>query len=526
MRISRRISPLAAVLAICAAGPAFAQATRSTVQTVTNPVDLTLESYRLDNGLNVILSRDTSVPVVAVNIWYHVGSANEEVGRTGFAHLFEHMMFQGSENIGDDGLFRMIEEAGGDLNGSTTSDRTNYFEVVPSNFLERVLWQEADRMGFLLPAMTQEKLDNQRSVVQNERRQNYDNAPYGLAYETMLAATYPSDHPYSWPTIGSLDDLQAASLEDVQAFFRRYYAPNNATLTIVGDFDPAHTKELIQRYFGSIPAGPPIVRPNPGVVRLNGEKRIVLEDKVQLPRVMIGWVTPAFFTPGDSDLDFVGNILSGGRSSRLYQRLVYEEQVAQSVSAGQQSRPLGSQFIITVTARPGVELSRIVAIVDEEIEKLRTTPPTAREVQAALNNYEAGFIQGMQTALDRADQINMYATYTGDPAFIERYYASYLAVTPASVQAAVQRYLTGDRVILSIVPEGQTNLQAMNGPASSPDQKAMSGSASPAEIEAMSAPGTRAMGVADFGAMQTVTAPAYTAQAEVAPLTPVAGGIQ
>jgi len=249
----------------------------------------------------------------------------------------------------------------------------------------------------------------------------------------------------------------------VQAFFRRYYAPNNASLTIVGDFDPDQTKAWIERYFGDIPAGPPIVRPDPAPVTLNGGRRIMLEDRVQLPRVTIAWVTPPFFASGDADLDFAGSILAGGRSSRLYQRLIYQDRIAQSVSAVQASRPLGSQFTITVTALPGVELSRIVAIVDEEIARLRDEPPSGRDVQAALNNFEAGFIQGMQTALGRADQINMYATYAGDPAFIERDFARYVAVTPASVQQVVQRYLTGDRVILSVVPEGQTNLQASTG---------------------------------------------------------------
>jgi zinc protease len=441
--------------------PAYGQATRSQTRTITEPVELSLETYRLDNGLTVLLSRDTSVPVVAVNLWYHVGSANEEPGRTGFAHLFEHMMFQGSQHIGDDGHFRLIEEAGGDLNGTTSTDRTNYFQVVPSNFLERVLWQESDRMGFLLPAMTMEKLDNQRSVVQNERRQNYDNAPYGLSGETIAAALYPPSHPYSWITIGSLDDLNAASLEDVQAFFRRYYAPNNASLAIVGDFDTEQTKRWIERYFGGIPAGPPIDRPEPEPVVLTEEKRLVLEDRVQLPRITITWPTPAFFEPGDADFDFIGNILAGGRSSRLYRRLVYEEQIAQSVSAGQASRPLASQFTISVTARPGIDLSRILTIVDEEVAKLRSEPPSEREIQAALNNFEAGFIQGMQTVLGRADQLNMYMTYTGDPAFIERDYQRYIAVTAESVVESARRYLGPNRVILSVVPEGQTELQAM-----------------------------------------------------------------
>jgi zinc protease len=286
LRVLSACLPLAAYAAI-GAQPLVAQATAPQTRTVTAPVQISMETYRLDNGLTVVLSRDTSVPVVAVNLWYHVGSGNEEPGRTGFAHLFEHMLFQGSENVGDDEHFRLIQEAGGTLNGSTNTDRTNYFQAVPSNFLERVLWQEADRMGFLLPAMTQEKLDNQRSVVQNERRQNYDNAPYGLAFETLAAALYPAGHPYSWTTIGSLDDLNAASMEDVQSFFRNYYGPNNASLAIVGDFDPAQAKRWVQRYFGGIAAGPPIDRPRPQPVRLTEEKRIVLEDRVQLPRLYI-----------------------------------------------------------------------------------------------------------------------------------------------------------------------------------------------------------------------------------------------
>jgi zinc protease len=459
LRVLSACLPLAAYAAI-GAQPLVAQATAPQTRTVTAPVQISMETYKLDNGLTVVLSRDTSVPVVAVNLWYHVGSGNEEPGRTGFAHLFEHMLFQGSENVGDDEHFRLIQEAGGTLNGSTNTDRTNYFQAVPSNFLERVLWQEADRMGFLLPAMTQEKLDNQRSVVQNERRQNYDNAPYGLAFETLAAALYPAGHPYSWTTIGSLDDLNAASMEDVQSFFRNYYGPNNASLAIVGDFDPAQAKRWVQRYFGGIAAGPPIDRPRPQPVRLTEEKRIVLEDRVQLPRLYIAWPTVAQYEAGDADLNVLGNVLAGGRSSRLYQRLVYEDQVAQFVNANQSSRPLAGQFGITVQARPGVDLSRVLAIVDEEVARLLAEPPTEREIQGALNNLEAAFIQRMQTNLGRADQLNAYATFTGDPAFIEQDYARYSAVTPATVQAAARRYLVPNRVLLSVVPAGQTRLQA------------------------------------------------------------------
>lgn len=449
---------IGAFLVAAAAAPvAWGQEVSRTIQ---EPVKLSYETYRLDNGLRVILSRDTSVPVVAVNLWYHVGSANEVPGRTGFAHLFEHMMFQGSQNVGDDGHFRMIEEAGGNLNGTTSSDRTNYFQVVPSNFLEQVLWLESDRMGFLLPAMTQEKLDNQRSVVQNERRQNYDNAPYGLSTETILAALYPQDHPYSWPTIGSMADLNAASMEDVQQFFRRYYAPNNASIAIVGDFDPDQTKRWIEKYFGPIPEGPPIDRPSPSPVRLTEERRPVLEDRVQLPRLTVVWPTPAFFEPGDAAFDFVAHILGGGRSSRLYRRLVYEEQIAQNVAAYQSSRPLASEFTIVVMARPGVDLTRVLEIVDEEVDRLRREPPTQREVEAARNNFEANFIRNMETVLGRADRLNMYGTYMGDPGYLEQDFARYTALTAGDVQTAVREYLGEGRVVLSVVPEGQTELRA------------------------------------------------------------------
>jgi zinc protease len=435
------------------------RAGESRVAVIQRPVRLTVETYRLANGLNVVLAPDPSVPIVAVNVWYFVGSANEVAGRTGFAHLFEHMMFQGSQNVGDDGHFRLVQEAGGSINGSTSADRTNYFQAVPSNFLERVLWQEADRMGFLLPAMTEEKLDNQRSVVQNERRQNYDNAPYGLAGETIAAALHPAGHPYSWIPIGSLVDLNAASMEDVQDFFRTYYAPNNASLAVVGDFDVAETKRWIERYFGDIPAGPPIERPTPAPVRLSEERRLVLEDRVQLPRLQAVWPTPAQFEPYDADLNVLGRILGAGRSSRLFERLVLGEQLAQTVSAGQSGRRLAGQFSVTVQARPGIPLPRILAIVDEEIARLATEGPSQREVDRARNAIEAGFIEQVETTLSRADVLNRYATFAGDPAFLERDFARYDAVTPETVRAAAQRFLGHGRVVLSVVPEGRTDLE-------------------------------------------------------------------
>ncbi|HEX8320954.1 pitrilysin family protein [Longimicrobium sp.] len=454
------LSTAAAALALGLAAPAAAQpATAPRTVTIANPVPLTVETYRLANGLNVVLSRDTSVPVVAVNVWYHVGSGNEVAGRTGFAHLFEHMMFQGSANVGDDQHFKLISEAGGTLNGTTNADRTNYFEAVPSNFLERVLWQEADRMGFLLNAMTQEKLDNQRSVVQNERRQNYDNAPYGLAGETISRLLFPAGHPYSWTTIGSLTDLNAASMEDVSGFFRQYYAPNNASLAVVGDFDPAQARRWIERYFGSIPSGPPITRPTPQPVRLASEVRHMLEDRVQLPRLYVVWPSPAHFQPGDADLNVLGYILAGDRSSRLHQRLVLRDQLAQFVAANQGGRALAGQFGITVQARPGIDLDRVLAIVDEEVARLRTEGPTQREVERARNNLEVQFVQRMQTTLGRADALNSYATFNGDPAYIQQDYARYATVTIGSVKQSLD-WLGAGRIVLSVVPQGQTQLQA------------------------------------------------------------------
>jgi zinc protease len=431
---------------------------RSRTQSVDVPLRMTIEDYRLPNGLNVVLSRDPSVPVVAVNLWYHVGSANEQKGRTGFAHLFEHMMFQGSANVGDDEHFRLIQEAGGTLNGSTSTDRTNYYQAVPANFLEQVLWQEADRMGFLLPGMTEQKLDNQRSVVQNERRQRIENAPYGLASETIAAAMYPAGHPYSWPVIGSMADLNAASMDDVRSFFRTYYAPNNASLAIVGDFDPDQARRWVEKYFGGIPAGTPIERPRPGPVHLDSERRPVLEDRVQLPRLYSVWISPGLFAPLDAELDVLGYILAGDRNSRLTQRLVNRERIAQAVSASQSSRPLGGQFAVIVQARPGIELERVRTRIDEEIARLLKEPPTDREIQQAKNNLEAAFLQDLETVLGRADRLNGYAVYAGDPAYVPTDVGRYAKVTAAGVQQAIRQYLHDRRVLLSVVPTGQQTL--------------------------------------------------------------------
>lgn len=423
-------------------------------------IDLKLEQYKLPNGLTVILHEDRSVPLVAVNIWYHVGSARERPGRTGFAHLFEHMLFQGSQHVGDDQHFALIQEAGGSLNGSTSNDRTNYFETVPSNFLEMVLWLESDRMGFLLPAMTQEKLDNQRDVVKNERRQRIDNQPYGQAFERIHALLYEPGHPYSWPVIGSMEDLSAASLEDIKEFFRTYYIPNNASMVIAGDFDANAAKEWVKKYFGDIPKGntvPPLNAP-PAV--LTSEKRGMMEDRVQLPRLYLAWHTPAIAQPDDAELDLLADLLASGKNSRLYKTLVYEKQIAQNVAAFQFSRKLSGMFMIQVTAKPGQTLSEIERLVDQELEKLKTELAAQRELQRAKNGTRSSFVYRLQSIDFKADQLNSYYFFWNDPNAINKDLARYDRVTLKDIQRVAQKYLTKNRVVFSVVPLGKKELAA------------------------------------------------------------------
>lgn len=414
----------------------------------------------LPNGLTVILHEDHSVPVVSVNVWYHVGSGREKPGRTGFAHLFEHMLFQGSEHVGDDQHFASVQEAGGTLNGSTNNDRTNYYETLPSQFLEMALWLESDRMGFLLPAMTQEKLDNQRDVVKNERRQRTDNQPYGRAFERIHALLYPDGHPYSWPVIGSMDDLSAASLEDVKEFFRTYYVPNNASLVIVGDFDPDQTMAWVREYFGPIPAGADIAPMAQVGATLDTRKRDMMEDRVQLPRLYLAWHTPEMATQGDAVFDVLSDLLAGGKSSRLYRSLVYDQQIAQDVSAFQFSRKISGAFIITVTAKPDVTLSRLETEVGKELSRLAGEPPSVREIERAQNSIRADFIYGLQSTAGKADRINGYQFFWGDPGAIRKDLERFERVTAADVQDAVHRYLDDRRVVFSVVPEGREDLAA------------------------------------------------------------------
>ena len=346
----------------------------------------------LENGLDVLLHEDHACPIVAVNIWYHVGSKNEKPGRTGFAHLFEHLMFEGSEHY-DRGYFHPLQEAGALLNGSTNADRTNYWEVVPSNTLELALWMESDRMGYLLPALTDAKFENQRDVVLNERRQQYENRPYGLAGMAIVSALYPPDHPYHWLTIGAAADISAASIDDVRDFFRTYYRPRNASLSIAGDVRGDDALRLVEDYFGELEAGdepPPVAYTAPG--RPSHETGLVLEDRVELPRLYLAWHSPALFTTGDAELDLVAEVLASGKTSRLYRRLVFEMRLATEVAASQNSRELGSFFQIVATAAPGRTLVELERAISEEIGRFIEGGPTAVEMERCRAQAEAQFV--------------------------------------------------------------------------------------------------------------------------------------
>ncbi|HET6680442.1 MAG TPA: pitrilysin family protein [Gemmatimonadaceae bacterium] len=451
--VPRRALLLAAPLLLAALATAPSSADAQTVAAIA------FEEYTLPNGLHVILHQDHSVPLVAVNVWYHVGSGDEQPGRTGFAHLFEHIMFMGSENVPVGKFDQWLEAAGGNNNGSTNGDRTNYYEWMPSNALPLALWLEADRMGKLLPTMDQAKLDLQRDVVKNERRQSYDNVPYGRAYETILAALFPPTHPYSWPTIGSMADLSAASLEDVKGFFRTYYAPNNASLSIAGDFDPKLVRALVERYFGTIAQGP-ARPPRPQVVSepVPRDTFLVLEDRVQLPRLYYAWRTVKLFAPDDAALDLLSYVLAGDRNSRLYKRLVYDLQVAQDVSAFQNSSRLDGSFMITVTPRPGHAPSEMAALVNEELQTLIRDGVTPRELERAQNTTRASFLDRLASVLGKADRLNFYSYFADSTNFVQQDAARYAAVTAVDIQRVAAEYLAKPRVTLTVVPEGKRAL--------------------------------------------------------------------
>ncbi len=417
------------------------------------------EKYTLPNGLEVILHEDHSTPIVAVDTWYHVGSGDEQIGRTGFAHLFEHIMFMGSQHVPVGAFDQLLESAGANNNGSTTEDRTNYYETLPSNALPLALWLDSDRMGYLLPTMDLAKVNLQRDVVKNERRQRVDNVPYGRADETILAALYPKSHPYSWPVIGSMADLSAASLGDVQNFFRTYYAPNNATLAIAGDFDPATVKKLVVQYFGNIPRGPAIQRrttvPSVAIPR---DTFLVLEDRVQLPRLFYTWHSVKDFSKDDAALDILAQIIANDKNSRLYKKLVYDLQVAQSVSAFQDGGRLDGKFQIDVTPKPGQKVADIDRLVQAEISNVIATGITARELQRAQNSYKATFLNRLASVLGKAEKLNYYNYIVGNPDFAQQDAARYERVTAADVQRVVRTYLGRPKIVLTVVPEGKKEM--------------------------------------------------------------------
>jgi zinc protease len=423
-------------------------------------MQLDFEKRTLANGLDVIVHEDHQLPMVAVNVWYHVGSKNEQPGRTGFAHLFEHLMFEGSEHH-DHGYFPPLQRAGGLLNGSTNADRTNYWEVVPTGALDLALWMESDRMGYLLPALTDRKFENQREVVLNERRQNYENRPYGLAGIALSAAMFAPDHPYHWPTIGSPDDLRAASIDDVRAFFQAYYHPSNASLALAGDIETDRAFELAEKYFGDLAPGP-APAPVTAQASLQQGAALLLEDRVELPRLYVSWLSPAMFAADDAELDVAADVLAHGKTSRLYQTLVYERRVATDVSAYQHSREIGGMFQIACTAAAGISLAELDATVRAAVVQLGGEGVTEAELERALVQTEAQFIYRLQTIGGfggKGDQLNAYNTFVGDPGYFDRDRQRYVAVTSKGVAAAVAKWLlAAPSVSLSVVPRGKREL--------------------------------------------------------------------
>ena len=414
------------------------------------------EQYKLANGLEVLTYENHRLPLVAVDLWYHVGPVNEKAGRTGFAHLFEHMMFEGSEHVGEKAHFKYLEGAGAtDINGTTDFDRTNYFETLPSNQLELGLWLESDRMGFLLETLDRAKLTNQRDVVRNELRQD-EGMPYDLADEQIYHQLFPKGHPYYAAVIGSHADVEAARLNDVRDFFQHFYTPNNASIAIAGDFDPGQLKALLQEYFGPIPAGPTVEPVHVTTPPITSERRVTITDTVQLPRISLAWLTPPFFQPGEADTDIFVSILGGGKSSRLYRKLVYEQQIAQSVHCENNSLKLTSVTQCDVTARPGVKPEALEAAIDKEIAALRTDGPTQAEVDQARNGILTRKISGLQRLGGFggvADMLDLYNQYTGDPGYLPKDVARYQAATVASVkQIGEQDFANNQRVIVITVP--------------------------------------------------------------------------
>jgi predicted Zn-dependent peptidase len=441
---------LPAALGLVASPPLSARAHAADADAA--KITVATRATRLANGLEVVLHEDHRTPIVAVNVWYHVGSKDEAPGRYGFAHLFEHVMFQGSKHVPEDMYFRYLERAGAsNVNGSTAEDRTNYFETVPKNRLELALWLESDRMGFLLDHVDQQTFAGQREVVKNERRQNYENAPYGMVVQYVDESLFPPSHPYHHLAIGSPEDLDAATLDDVKQFFRTWYVPNDATLVVAGDIDPDATLKLVEQYFGPIPRGVLPEHAKAANVDLAGEKRLEIEAGVELPRVVVAWVTPPFFAPGDGELDLLAHVLTGGKTSRLYKRLVYDDQIAQDVSAFQASEQLASKFEIVATAKPGHTPDELLAAIDQELTRVRDGGIEDGELARARTDFLATHAFALESAGTRADRINEYTHYMGDPSYLAKDVARYEAATPASVRDVARSWLPAGKRVVAVV---------------------------------------------------------------------------
>lgn len=445
---------------IAAAGALVATGLAVAATAAPMPVAMPYTRFTLPNGLTVVVHEDHKAPVVAVSIWYHVGSSYEPAGKTGFAHLFEHLMFMGSEHAPYPTFDRLLEAAGANNNGSTTEDRTNYYETGPSNALPLMLWLEADRMGWLLPTMDSAKVDLQRDVVKNERRQRVENQPYGKAWDALPGLLFPAGHPYSWPVIGSMADLSAASLEDVKDFFRKYYAPDNATLVVTGDVTASQVRTLVQKYFGDIPRGPAITRPTTPTFALAHDTAVVLEDRVQLPRLYYMWHSVRAYSPDDAPLNVLAYILAGDKDGRLTEPLVYKDELATDVSAFQDGKLRDGQFGIIATARPGHALPELQKVIEREISRLTSDGPTERELEQARNSYEASTLKGLEYGIAVADQLNTYYYFTGTPDYLAKDIARVRAVTADDVKRVAATYLRAPRVILSVVPQGKLDLAA------------------------------------------------------------------
>lgn len=418
-----------------------------------NLLNLSYEKFKLKNGLEVILHQDNSLPITTVNIWYKVGSANESKGKTGLAHLFEHMMFQGSENVPKEMHFKYIQEAGGILNGSTSFDRTNYYEKLPSNALEIALWLESDRMGFLLNSLDEPKLENQKNVVINERLERYDNQPYGLAWEIIVKNFFPENHPYSWPVIGFKEDIESFTLEDVKNFFKAYYSPSNASLVVAGDIKKDETIKIIENYFCDIKSFH--TPPPPNIPDFNLNKNIFLEhkDDVQLPRIYLAWKTVKAYEKNDSAFEILGDILSGSKNSRLNKRLVIDEQIAQDVSAFQFSGKYGGIFLIISTAKPGIELSDLKQKIFDELLKISKDSVTEKELTKTRNGIKSNFISSMQNLDNVADHLNHYNFYLGEPNSFEWDLNRYNSVESGDIKERAADLIESHHLELNIIPK-------------------------------------------------------------------------